>query len=147
MPQKSVREMSRLEQLHYSLSAKTFHAIWMISLILTGTAILMEVVFYRKVVSGLIENSEPLRESAHLYLGLYIGVLVVVTFLIGLFMAVVGGRGLLRYAKKQKEAAAEAMKEQEKKEEEPMRKMSISERASLAGRLDDEKPEDPKESE
>ena len=67
--------------------------------------------------------------------------------LIGLFMAVVGGRGLLRYAKKQKEAAAEAMKEQEKKEEEPMRKMSISERASLAGRLDDEKPEDPKESE
>ena len=86
MPQKSVREMSRLEQLHYSLSAKTFHAIWMVSLVLTGTAILMEVLFYRKVVSGLIVNSKPLQDSAHLYLGLYIGVLIAVTFLLGFIM-------------------------------------------------------------
>jgi len=67
--------------------------------------------------------------------------------LVGIFMAVVGGRGILRYGKKQKEAAEEAKREEEAKKEEPPKKMSISERASLAGRIEDENPEEQTEEE
>lgn len=51
MPKKPVREMNLIERMHYSLSAKTFHAILLLSAIISLTAIILSFTLYSDSVT------------------------------------------------------------------------------------------------
>ncbi|MBQ6403561.1 MAG: SpoIIE family protein phosphatase [Oscillospiraceae bacterium] len=61
MPSKSVREMSRREQRHYSLSARTFRSLVLVSLVISAAAILFGYLLFSATV-----NREFRSEAWHL---------------------------------------------------------------------------------
>ena len=65
MPDKSIREMSLWERRHHSLAARTFHALFLMAVILSLAAILIGVGMYYRTVSGqYIQNAYNISAEA-----------------------------------------------------------------------------------
>ena len=75
MPSKSVREMSALERQHYSLAARTFHAVLILSLILGSAAVIFGWYLYTDSVQDSCKNkvSELALTAADLMDGEQVG--------------------------------------------------------------------------